>query len=123
MNLLLILTFYYNFLIYRSYIEINYNLGNKTVSMYVYSYKRFCMSVKQKSGTASVNTDSQWSKKGLVFHMLIRCSWLSITAPVSLLANIFDTRSVLHGQASLAAVNHIYVFHEVMNGYKKSKNH
>ena len=30
--------------------------------------------------------------------------------------------SVLHGQVSLAAVNHIYVFHEVMNGCKKSKD-
>ena len=32
---------------------------------------------------------------------------LSITTPVSLLANEFDARSALHGQVSLAAVNHI----------------
>ena len=32
-------------------------------------------------------------------------------------------QSVLHGQVSLAAVNHIYVFHEVMNGCKNQKIH
>ena len=31
-------------------------------------------------------------------------------------------RSVLHGQVSLAAVNHIYVFHDAMNGCKKSED-
>ena len=34
---------------------------------------------------------------------------------MSLLANQFDVRSILHGQVSLAAFNHMYVFHEVMN--------
>ena len=48
---------------------------------------------------------------------------LSITTPVSLLANEFDVRSVLYGQVSLAAVNHIYFFHEVMNGCKNLKIH
>ena len=42
---------------------------------------------------------------------------------VSLLANEFDVQSVLYGQVSLAAVNHIYVFHEVMNGCKNLKIH
>ena len=36
--------------------------------------------------------------------------------------NEFDVQRVLHGQVSLAAVNHIYVFHEIMNGCKKSKD-
>ena len=36
----------------------------------------------------------------------------SVATPVSLLANEFDIRSVDHGQVSLAAVNHIYVFRE-----------
>ena len=40
---------------------------------------------------------------------------MSITTPVSLLANELDVRSVLHGQVSLAAVNHICVIHEAMN--------
>ena len=35
--------------------------------------------------------------------------------------NELDVRSVLHGQVSLAAVNHICVIHEAMNGCKKSK--
>ena len=45
-----------------------------------------------------------------------RCGSLSITTPVSLLANEFDVRSVLNGQLSLAAVNQFYAFHEAMNG-------
>ena len=43
------------------------------------------------------------------------------SGPVSLLANEFDVRSVLHGQVSLAAVNHINAFHEVMNGCNNLK--
>ena len=38
------------------------------------------------------------------------------TTAVSLLANEFDVRSVLHEQVSLAAVNQMYVIHEAMNG-------
>ena len=41
---------------------------------------------------------------------------------MSLLANEFDFRSALHGQASLAAVNRIHVIHEAMKGCKKSKD-
>ena len=43
--------------------------------------------------------------------MLVRlgCGSLSITITVSLLANEFDVRSILHGQVSSAAVNQIYV--------------
>ena len=59
----------------------------------------------------------------LALHILIRCGSLSTTTTVSLLANEFDVRSLLHGQVSLAAVNHIYVFHEVMNGFKNLKIH
>ena len=56
-----------------------------------------------------MNTDSQWSKQEACFAGL-RCGSLSITTPVSLLANEFDVRSVLHGQVSLAAVNQILFF-------------
>ena len=60
-----------------------------------------CWSVKQKSGTASVNRDSQWRKQ----------------------ESLFDVRSVLHGQVSLAAVNHICIIDEAMNGCKNLKVH
>ena len=63
--------------------------------------------------------DSQWSKQEVCLHVPIRYGSLSITTPVSLLANKFDVRSVLHGQMSLAAVSYIYDLHEVMNGCKK----
>ena len=39
------------------------------------------------------------------------------------LANEFGVRSVLHGQVSLVAVNHYFVFHEAMNGCKNLKIH
>ena len=57
----------------------------------------------------------------LVLQVRIRCSLLSFTTLVSLLANEFDARSVMHGQVSLAAVNHIYVIHGVTNGCKNLK--
>ena len=55
--------------------------------------------------------------------MRISSDSLSITITVSLLVNEFDVQSVLHRQVSLAAVNHIYVFHEIMNGCKKLQIH
>ena len=60
----------------------------------------------EKGGTASLNTDSQWSRQELGLHVRLGCGSMSITIPVSLLANEFYARSVLHGQVSLAAVNH-----------------
>ena len=56
-------------------------------------------------------------------HMRLKCGSLSITTPVSLLANEFDVWSVLHGQVSLAAVNQICVIHEAMDGCKNLKIH
>ena len=47
---------------------------------------------------------------------------LSIT-PLSLPANEFDVRSVLHGQVSLAAVNQVCVINEVVKGCKNLKVH
>ena len=69
-----------------------------------------------------MNTDNQWSKQRLVLHVCLRCGSLSITTPVSFLANEFDVGSALHGQVSLAAVNQIYVFHEAMNDCKNLKD-
>ena len=58
----------------------------------------------------------QKKKKRLVLHMRLGCCLLSITTHMSLLANEFDVRNVLHGQVSLAVVNQIRVIHEAMNG-------
>ena len=66
-----------------------------------------------------MNTDSQW----LALHMRLRCGSLSITTQVSLLANEFDVRSLLHKQVSLAAVNQISVIHEAMSGSKNLNVH
>ena len=44
-----------------------------------------------------------------------------VARPVSILANEFDVRGVLHGQMSLVAVNQIYVLNEAMNGCKNLK--
>ena len=50
--------------------------------------------------------------------------WLAVKyTPVSLLANELDVRSVIHGQVSLVVVNHFYVIHEAMNGWKILKVH
>ena len=46
-----------------------------------------------------------------------------VTTPVSILANEFDVRNVLHGKVRLAAVNQICVIHEATNGYKNLKVH
>ena len=49
------------------------------------------------------------------------CGSLSITAPLSHLANEFNVRSKLHGQVSLQLSIKFCVVYEAMNGCKKSK--
>ena len=61
------------------------------------------------------------ANKRLVLHVRLRSGSLSITIPVSLLANEFDVQSLLHGQVSLVAVNQICVIHEAMNICKNLK--
>ena len=61
--------------------------------------------------------------RGLFLHVRLRCGSLSITTLVTLLANEFGVRSVLHGQVSLAAVNQICVIHEAMNCCESLKIH
>ena len=78
------------------------------------SYLRFCRSVTRTAKGAN---------KRLAKHMRLWCGLLSITTPVPLLANELDVQSVLHRQVSLAAVNHICVNHEVMNGFKNLNVH
>ena len=58
----------------------------------------------------------------LVLHMQLRFGSLSITTPLSHLANELDVRRVMQEQVSLVAVNQICVMHEAMNGCKKSKD-
>ena len=67
------------------------------------------------------NSQLEGTNNRLVLHVPLACGSLSITTPVSLLANEFDVRSVLHGQVSLAAVDQIRVVHEAMNGCKYLK--
>ena len=57
----------------------------------------------------------------LALHVRLGCGSLSITTPVTLLANEFDVQSVLHGQVTLAAVNQVCVIHEAMNGCENLK--
>ena len=68
-------------------------------------------------------TECEHGQPTLVLHVRLRCGSLSITTPVSLLANEFDIRSVLHGQVSLTAVNQICVIDEAMNGCENLKIH
>ena len=53
--------------------------------------------------------------------MGLGCGSLSITIPVSHLANERNIQSLLHGQVNLAAVNHSCITHETMNGCKNLK--
>ena len=46
------------------------------------------------------NSQLEHDNMGLVLHVQLRCGSLSITTPVSLLANKFDVQSVLHGQVA-----------------------
>ena len=52
-----------------------------------------------------MNKDSRWSKQEAFLHVRLGCGSLSITAPVSLLANEFDVCSVLHGQMKMKSYN------------------
>ena len=61
--------------------------------------------------------------KRLAFNLQLRCGSLSITTPVSLMANELDVQSVLHRQVSLAAVNQMCVIDAAMNGCTNLKIH
>ena len=56
-----------------------------------------------------MNTTANGANKKLVNHVQLKCGSLSMTTPVSHLANEFVVRSKLHEQVSLvaAAVNQI----------------
>ena len=63
-----------------------------------------------------MNTTAKVANKRPGLHARLGCGWLSSTKPVSLLANEFNVRSILHWQVRLAAVNPICVIHKAMNG-------
>ena len=50
-----------------AYIEIIYNLGDKPILCLIFNRINVFWSAKRKSGTASVNTNSQWSKQEACF--------------------------------------------------------
>ena len=50
------------------------------------------MSVKRKSGTASLKRTAHGATKRVVLHVPLGCGSLSITTPVSLLGDGFDVR-------------------------------
>ena len=67
--------------------------------------------------------DSQWSKLEACFAHANQVS-LAVNHNTSVISGkLIRFRSVLHGQESLACVNHNYVFHEVMNSCKNLKIH
>ena len=111
-----IVTFYYK------YLNINKKIFTLGISFVfkIYSFQRFCRSVKRKSQLEHGQPMEQ--TRGLL-QVRIGFGSLSTTTPVSLLANEFDVRSVLRGQVSLAAVNQICVIYEAMNGCKNLKIH
>ena len=59
-----------------------------------------------------MNTDNPWSKQEACFAHVNQV-WLAVN----------HNTSDLHGQVSLAAVNNINVFHEVINGYTNLRIH
>ena len=56
-------------------------------------------------------------------HLHVGVAGCQSQIPVSHLVYELDVQSVLHVQVSLAAVNQIYVFHEIMKGCKNLKIH
>ena len=81
--------------------------------------KHHCGKEVRHFSVQCIQTKSIWP----VLQMPSRCGSLSITTPVTFLVNEFDVRRVLHTELSVAAVNHIYVFHEVMKCCKNLKIH
>ena len=111
-----IFTFYYKYLKY----EKKYLLFRKQNGFVVCNrINGFVVVLNRKAEQPTTNG----ANKMLVLHVRLRCGSLSVTKPVSFLANKFDVRSVLHGQVSLAAINQIHVIHGAMNGCKNLKIH
>ena len=98
------------------------NLGIKTVLYLKYNCINGFVGVQNGIAEEPAGTrTADGANKRLVLHVRLGCGSLSITTPVSLLANEFDVRSVLHRQGSLAAVNQICINYEDMNCCKNLK--
>ena len=83
-------------------------LGDKTLLYLIINRINGFVGVQQPVAEQPVGTrTANGAKKNIVLHVQLRCGSLSITTPVSHLANEFDVRSELHGQMSLVAVNQI----------------
>ena len=96
-----------------------YNLGNKTVFYLIWNRMNGFVGVQNGKKTEQLawTRTANGAHKRFVLHVWLGCGSQSITTPASLLAIYeLDVRSVLHGQVSLAAVNHICIIHEAMNG-------
>ena len=66
-----------------------------------------------------MNTTANGANKRLVLHVRLRYGSLSITTPVSLLANEFDVCKLIARASELGSCQS-KVFHEAMDGCKKT---
>ena len=88
----LIYCFYLHFIINNWYIENIYNLGDKTILYLIFNRINGFVGVqKRKSGTASVNTYSRWSKREACFARASQV-WLAVNHNTSV---TFDVQSDL----------------------------
>ena len=92
MNILKNYCLYLHFIIYIRYTEIEYNLGIKTI-LYL-KYIILCnrtnglVGVKNRKAEQPAKTrTANGANKKLVLHLRLGCGSLSVTTPVSLLAN------------------------------------
>ena len=80
-NLLFIFTFYYKYLKYK---KNSFSLGMKTdLNLNDYRINGLVGSGKWKSETASLNTDSQWSKQEACFARVTQV-WLAVNHNTSI---------------------------------------
>ena len=78
----------------NKYIEIIYNLGDKTILYLIFNCINGFVGVQNRKAKQSVWTQTAiGANKMLVLHLQLRCGSLSITTPVSHLANEFDVGS------------------------------
>ena len=82
-----------------------------------------CQCVKQNSGTASVNTDSQWSKQEACFAHEIQV-WLPVTHNTSVTSGqcIQCSKGIARASAWQLSIK-FCVIHEAMNRFKNLKIH
>ena len=99
--------------------KIIFNLEIKTVLYLKYNRIKGLVGVLYgKAEQPALTRTAMRANKKLILHVPLSCGSLSITTPVSLLANELDVQSIIQGQVSLAAVNQICAIHEAMNRYK-----